>query len=284
MSTTTSTTPLFDVNAEWALRGVNNLKRTQLNALFPQLVPQPHFLLQTWDYAEARGLDVFSGHVHAAVYRDSEYRDGREFFTTHLNVMPTIHGYRHIAHASGKFAGMDAPIYGPMMSFGFNGVEVTAPEWIEMTVYVMNSGVRCPVTRRERFIENVVLDHNKNIVSIWLNRPAGQLAKCTEAQCLRAGFGNCDMYTPDEMMGVDNGHKHHHSPKEQPSALDSEIGVVERIVAMYESAQTSLDVTAASEFATAESRRKAVTATDFNGPIMSAFTAAASRVAMMESA
>jgi hypothetical protein len=195
---------MFDILAAQKERGITPLKYTQLLKQFPKVAEHPEWIFQVSDYAEARGLDVFSGHVHA----DTVNSYIANASVPVLRIMPTIHGYRHIAHASGQFGGKDAPVYGPTSRFTFpdsqgRQVLVDAPDWIEMTVYKIEQGIRCPVTHREFFIENVATNSYSGINPIWKKRPAGMLAKCVEAQVLRSAFSNCDGYTADEMHGVD---------------------------------------------------------------------------------
>jgi len=195
---------MFDILAAQKERGITPLKYNQLLKQFPKVAAHPEWIFQISDYADARGLDVFSGHVHADTV--NSYIGNASVPV--LRIMPTIHGYRHIAHASGQFGGKDAPVYGPITQFTFydshqKPVLVDAPAWIEMTVYKIEQGIRCPVTHREFFIENVATNNYSGINPIWKKRPAGMLAKCVEAQVLRSAFSNCDGYTADEMHGVD---------------------------------------------------------------------------------
>lgn len=273
------TTPLYDINSAWKSRNVTPLQLAQLCKIFPVLVPYPEFLVQVWDYAAARNLSVTSGHIHAELRNSTEYVNGQSTKFKTLAIMPTIAAYRHIAHETGNYAGMDAPIYGPSLTFNIGSTKVVAPEWVELTVYIMNSGVRCPITRREWFLENVATTHSGNVSYIWSKRPAGQLTKCVEAQCLRAGFSRCDMYTPDEMMGDFTLESNQPENALSEGETPQENSVLSLIINMYERATNLNEINAASAAATQAAQKKQITPADVNGPVMSAYTSCAARLA-----
>ena len=160
-------------------------------------------------YCKARGLDVMKRPVHVVPMWSKALN--REVET----VWPGIAEVQITASRTGLWAGMDPPRFGPDKSRVFRGtiyvdgrgqqgqVEVTYPEWVEVTVYRIVGGVRAA------FSETVFWEESYGRASrggevpndMWQKRPRGQLLKCGKAASLRAAFPEEAGYTAEEMAG-----------------------------------------------------------------------------------
>jgi phage recombination protein Bet len=150
-------------------------------------------------YCKSRGLDVLKKVVHIVpmLVEDkstgiSSYRDV---------IMPGIAEARITASRTGQQAGLDAPVWGPLMTIPVttdrevkNPREITVPEFCQITAYKLVHGQRVGFTHEEYFMEAVARDRSGTINSMWQKRSRGQLAKCAEAGALRKAF-------PEELGG-----------------------------------------------------------------------------------
>lgn len=129
-------------------------------------------------------------------------------------VMPGIGLYRIQAERSGEYAGCSEPVFGPpkVLKIKYqedeNGPEKERdfeyPEWCRMTVRRMVNGQIVEFTHTEYWIENYATKsrYSKEPNAMWTKRPRGQIAKCTEAQCLRKAFPSIGAQpTAEEMEG-----------------------------------------------------------------------------------
>lgn len=258
-------TMLFDINSEMKKRGVTGMDLQLIQSKFPS-VSDNKFLLQLVDYCQSSGLDPMSGHVFAEVWA---HEDGSES----LRIMTTIHGYRHIAHVTGEFGGIDAPKYGKETTFNLGVYRINAPEWVEVTVYRINQGIKVGVTAREYFIENVVVDYEGNPVSFWRTRPVGQLTVRAESQALRKAFSATDSYTPDEYEFADNFKAMLENGKKGKE--ESEETVLEKALRLYSLSTNNDDINNASSFV--ESQASVIASSDYE-LIIQAFNEASERI------
>lgn len=150
-------------------------------------------ILQVVSYCKARRLDPMKKpcHIVPLWIKDSKTGQGgmRDV------VMPGIYELRTTAMRTGVYAGMSPFRYGPDIEW----LGVTAPEWVEVTVYRVVAGMKAEFSHRERFKEAAATTGGKNgkplaLNSMWSKRPAGQLEKCAEAGALRKAF-------PDDLGG-----------------------------------------------------------------------------------
>lgn len=140
-------------------------------------------------YCRAAGLDPMQKPVHIVPMLVSNGKknergyDQKEFRDV---VMPGIGLYRVQAARTGELAGIDEPVFGPMVSqFG-----IEFPDWCKVTVYRMIGGQRVAFTACEFWTENYATAGKDTEApnAMWKRRPRGQLAKCAEAQALRKAF------------------------------------------------------------------------------------------------
>lgn len=152
-------------------------------------------------YCKARRLDPFKKPVHIVPIWSRELGRMTE------SVWPGIGELRTTAFRTGLYAGRDKPEYGPKIDDNLGGIEISYPEWCEITVYRIGSnGQRMPFPGpRVYWIETYATAKRDTAVpnDMWRRRPFGQLEKCAEAAALRAAFpeevGN--EYTAEEMAG-----------------------------------------------------------------------------------
>ena len=130
-------------------------------------------------------------------------------------VWPGINEVQITAARTGQWAGLDPARFGSDVTRVFEGrartesgwqevrVEVTFPEWAEVTVYRLVNGVRCA------FCEPVFWEETYSMrapaamcpTPCGSRRPRGQLLKCAKAASLRAAFPEESSYTAEEMAG-----------------------------------------------------------------------------------
>lgn len=169
------------------------------NSLYPGAAVQSIKLVL--GYCKAAGLDPMKKPVHIVPMWDSKAKKMRDV------IMPGIGLYRTDAERTGKFAGQSKPEFGPMVTEKLGGVEITYPEWAEVTVKkLMDNGTIAEYTAQEFWIENYAVKggQEKSIApnSMWQKRPRGQIAKCAAAQALRLAFpGGGAQPTAEEMEG-----------------------------------------------------------------------------------
>jgi len=138
-------------------------------------------------YCKAAGLDPMQKPVHIVPMWDSKTSSMRDV------VMPGIGLYRTQAVRSGECAGITEPEYGPDVTQGIGGQQITFPSWCRVTVKRrLSSGEIAEFTAKEFWLENYAIKggKEKSIApnAMWTKRPYGQLAKCAEAQALRRAF------------------------------------------------------------------------------------------------
>lgn len=134
-------------------------------------------------YCKARGLDPLKRVVHIVPVWSSKAKCMVD------TVWPGIGELRTTAFRTKGYAGQDPAQYGPDITKNWNGIEVTFPEWCQVTVYRMVQGQRCqfaghPVYWLEEFASKK--DNSPN--SMWVKRPRGQITKVAEACALRLAF------------------------------------------------------------------------------------------------
>lgn len=180
-------------------RGFNPQQwRVLKDALFPEASNAA--VLMAIDYCKARGLDIMKKPVHIVPVWDSNINGYRE------TVWPSITELRTTAMRTGQYAGKSRVEFGPDITERVGSIEITYPEWAQVTVYRLIGGHRVafegdPVYWREAYARTSKRDATPN--GMWTKRPRGQLAKNAEAAALRMAFpeeiGND--YTAEEMEG-----------------------------------------------------------------------------------
>lgn len=167
-------------------------------------------------YCKNRNLDPVKKMVHIVpVWSKTGGPEGKGGLIE--TIWPAIAEIRTTAARTGSYAGKDAAVFGPDITKMFkeidtrndavkDSLEVTFPEWCQVTVYRMVQGQRCAfVGPKVYWLEAYASKSNFSEVpnSMWADRKSGQLEKCAEAGALRAAFpeelGN--EYAAEEMYG-----------------------------------------------------------------------------------
>ena len=177
-----------------------------VEAVFP-LAKSADSVILALSYCKARKLDPFKRVVHIVPIYDSEQRRMVE------TIWPGIAELRTTAFRTGQYAGRDPAVYGNDKTETVGNLQITYPEWCQVTVYRFLNGQRIPfpgprVYWKETYAVTKRDDPSPN--SMWRRRPHGQLDKCAEAAALRAAFpeelGN--EYAAEEMEGQARGPDH----------------------------------------------------------------------------
>lgn len=154
-------------------------------------------------YCKAAKLDPLSDVAHIVSYnvQDKETKKWGKSY----KIIPGIAKFRTQASRSGRYAGITEPEFGPIIEEKIGSLNVKYPEWCKITVKKLVNGIICEFEAKEYWIENYATKsrEDKTPNDMWLKRPRGQLAKCTEAQALRKSnpelFGNEMTY--EELQG-----------------------------------------------------------------------------------
>ena len=107
-------------------------------------------------YCKAAGLDPMQKPVHIVPMWDSKTSSMRDV------VMPGIGLYRTQAVRSGECAGITEPEYGPDVTQGIGGQQITFPSWCRVTVKRrLSSGEIAEFTAKEFWLENYAIKGGK---------------------------------------------------------------------------------------------------------------------------
>lgn len=201
------------------------------NSLYPGA--QSDSIKMVIGYCRASGLDPMQKPVHIVPMWNSAA--GKMIDV----IMPGIGSYRTQAARSGEYAGVSEPEYGEDVTETIGGVEITYPKWCRVIVKRrLPTGEIVEFSAVERWKENYAQKGGKEKSNapnaMWMKRPYGQIAKCTEAQALRKAFPEFGAQpTADEMEGkavdegavIDGGTGEiiERKPKELPAYTDAQL-------------------------------------------------------------
>ena len=107
--------------------------------------------LMAFDYCKSRGLDIMKKPCHIVPMNVKDAKTGQ--YSWRDIIMPGIAEIRITADRTGKYAGQDAPVFGPMVEMEFGKTSHTVPEFCAVTVYRIINGERVPFTHVEFFEE-----------------------------------------------------------------------------------------------------------------------------------
>ena len=168
-----------------------------VEAIFPNATAVESVILAL-SYCRARKLDPFKKAVHIVPIWDKHR--GCMVDT----VWPGIGELRTTAFRTTEYAGRDKTEYGPDITRKVGSIEITFPEWAQVTVYRIVRGTRVAFAGPQVYWLETYATVKRNDDTpneMWANRPRGQLDKCAEAAALRAAFPEeigCD-YIPEEV-------------------------------------------------------------------------------------
>ncbi len=179
--------------------------RTLVESIFPAAKTVTSVMMAL-DYCKRRKLDVFKHPVHIVPIWNSQAGENSKGAMVET-IWPGINELRTTAIRTGQYAGMDVPVFGPMIERRFTGkikksaqggaqwedvaATVVFPEWCQITVYRTLGGNRVPFPGpRVYWTETYARLRNDVEVpnSMWEKRANGQLEKCAEAAALRRAF------------------------------------------------------------------------------------------------
>ena len=188
------------------------LKRRNINGQTWKVLQETIFpnasdasILMAIDYCKVRNLDILKKPVHIVPIWN---KDQKRYIDT---VWQGISELRTTAMRTGQYAGCDETEFGKDITQRVGDVEITFPEYAQVTVYRMIGGQRVPFSGgKVRWLETVATTKDGSPNSMWKQRPYGQLEKCAEAAALRKAFpeelGN--EYAAEEMGNkIDNSRK-----------------------------------------------------------------------------
>lgn len=152
------------------------------------------------------GLDPFTGQIHMIGRNSKNFQTGQ--YETKYTIQTGIDGFRLIgrraADQAGQTISMDQPEW---LAEDGTWRPAWSNKWglpIAARVTIYRNGQ--PFTAVGMFDEYAQKTRNGNLTSMWQQRPAGQLAKCTEALAWRMAFPQdlAGLYTAEEMSQADN--------------------------------------------------------------------------------
>lgn len=155
-----------------------------VEAIFPNATSVESVVLAL-SYCKARKLDPFKRCVHIVGIWNSQLGGMVD------SVWPGIGELRTTAFRTGEYAGRNRTEFGPDVTKKIGSVEVTFPEWAQVTVKRMVRGVVVDFAGPQVYWEETYATKSRKDDSpneMWASRPRGQIDKCAEAAALRAAF------------------------------------------------------------------------------------------------
>lgn len=173
-------------------RGIDQMLWSAIgSSIFPGATDESK--LMAIDYCKSRGLDIMKKPCHIVPMNVKDAKTNQ--YAWRDVIMPGIAEIRITADRTGKYAGQDAPVFGPMVEMDFGKATHTVPESCTVTVYRIIDGNRVAFSHTEFFEEAANTTKDGALNSMWTKRKRGQLSKCAEAGALRKAF-------PEESGGV----------------------------------------------------------------------------------
>ncbi len=167
-------------------------------AIFP-LAQSVESIILALSYCKARKLDPFKRCVHIVPIYDKKQRCYVD------TIWPGIGELRTTAFRTREYAGRGDTVFGEDLTRNVGKVEMTFPEWAQVTLYRMVAGQRVAfagprVYWMETYASRSHDDDTPN--EMWATRPRGQIDKCAEAAALRAAFPEeiGSDYIPEEVQ------------------------------------------------------------------------------------
>ncbi|WP_180104756.1 phage recombination protein Bet [Acinetobacter sp. YH12108] len=180
-----------------------DVDQSMWSALTSSIFPgaKPESIVMAVEYCKARNLDIMKKPCHIVPMNVKDAKTGQSQWRD--VIMPSIAEHRITASRSNSYAGIDAPIFGPMVQIQFGNTTHTVPEFCTVTVFRIIHGEKVAFSHTEYFEEACATVKDGGLNSMWTKRKRGQLAKCAEAGALRKAFPEeiGDEYTKEEMEG-----------------------------------------------------------------------------------
>lgn len=174
-----------------------------VEAIFPSATSVESVILAL-SYCRARKLDPFKRNVHIVPIWDKN----RQCMVD--TIWPGIGELRTTAFRTGEYAGRGETAFGPDRTTKVGAVEMTFPEWAQVTVSRIVKGVKVDFAGpRVYWLETYATKkHDVDTPNeMWATRPRGQIEKAAEAAALRAAFPEeiGSDYIPEEVQHTLSG-------------------------------------------------------------------------------
>lgn len=198
-----------------------------VEAVFP-LATSTNSIVLALSYCKARKLDPFKKNIHIVPIWNSQLNKMVD------TIWPGIGELRTTAFRTSQYAGRGDTLFGPDVTEKVGSVEITYPEWAQVTVQRMVgtqvvSFAGPKVYWKETYSSAKRNDATPN--SMWLRRPRGQLDKCAEAAALRAAFpeelGNEHIDDEIGIPGAVDGKTQLPADTQGVTSLESRLGLLE---------------------------------------------------------
>ena len=190
--------------------------------------------------ARRTGLDPFARQIYAVVRNDKRAPGGKK-----MTIQTAIDGYRLIAQRTGRYRGRLGPYWcGPDGQWRDVWLEAEPPAAARVGVKVAGHDEPTYAVATYRSYAQTYPDGNP--MGLWATMPDVMIAKCAEAQAIRASFpaDTSGVYTAEEMGQSEPAAEPPRSPHHQ-AALDR----VDGLIAQAAAAEVSVDAAKAREYA-----------------------------------
>lgn len=150
--------------------------------------------------SKSTGLDPAKREIYA-IFRNTKQKDGT--YKPKMSIQTGIDGFRVAAERSGQFGGSKEPefVYDPdqKITVNYSGTQKVVPNTAKVTVLKMFGNSAVETTRTANWAD---FYPGETQGSMWRKFPEVMLAKCAEAQALRAAFPNLgQLYLGEEIDG-----------------------------------------------------------------------------------
>lgn len=183
-----------------------DFNREQLDIIKTQIAPgaSDGELALFIEQCKRTGLDPFSRQIYAVMREESKNVNGQWVKTQKMAIQVAIDGFRVIAERHGQYAGRVGPLW-----CGPDG------QWVDVWLHkeppaaakvgVLRHGFKEPVWAVARFEAYASRKRDNSLMGLWGKMPDVMIAKCAEAQALRAAFPNdlSGLYATEEMQQAD---------------------------------------------------------------------------------
>lgn len=152
--------------------------------------------------SKSTGLDPAKREIYA-IFRNTKQKDGT--YKPKMSIQTGIDGFRIAAERGGQFGGSREPEFvydeNNKISVNYSGTQKVVPNIAKVTVYKVFKDRVLETTRTANWADFYPGDAQG---AMWRKFPEVMLAKCAEAQALRAAFPNLgQLYLEEEMQGPD---------------------------------------------------------------------------------